>query len=151
MTALDINGISSVSIVEGSYNTGLFNFSFKSFFLDKVGSFSDGEDSSVVVLDNCRIHDSDEFIQMVRDRGGIVIFLPPYSPDLNPIELAFNNVKSWLKRNRSYLEQNPKLAIYDAFVALDFAHPEYYFHVWLLLVSIIKDQRSQTYYRRSLL
>ena len=39
MAALDINGISSISIVEGSYNTDLFNFSFKSFSWTKLVRF----------------------------------------------------------------------------------------------------------------
>ena len=40
-----------------------------------------------------------------------MVYLPPYSPDMNPIELAFNYVKSWLERNRDFAEAFPKLAI----------------------------------------
>ena len=33
--------------------------------------------------------------------GARLIFLPPYSPDMNPIEQAFHSIKAWLRRNES--------------------------------------------------
>jgi DDE superfamily endonuclease len=38
-------------------------------------------------------------------RGMRYIFLPPYSPDLNPIELAFSSLKACFKRNRDMVEE----------------------------------------------
>jgi hypothetical protein len=40
-------------------------------------------------------------------------FLPPYSPDFNSIELAFSTVKSWIKRNKDFMETwpDPEFAI----------------------------------------
>ena len=55
---------------------------------------------------------------MVHSQGGIVHFLPPYSPDLMLIELAFNFVKNWLGRYRSNAEQNSKLAVVKALQAI---------------------------------
>ncbi|WP_420337106.1 IS630 family transposase [Roseibium sp.] len=43
----------------------------------------------VVILDNLSSHKSPRAAQMLRDRGKWFLFLPPYSPDLNPIEMAF--------------------------------------------------------------
>jgi transposase len=37
---------------------------------------------------------------MCEDAGVIPAYLPPYSPDLNPIEVAFAQLKQWIKRNR---------------------------------------------------
>jgi hypothetical protein len=34
----------------------------------------------------------------------LIIFLPPYSPDLNPIEECFSSIKAWMKRNRDYVQ-----------------------------------------------
>ena len=117
LAGLSSGGIEGIEVMEGAYNTDLFNFAFRNFLLDRVGSFADMEDCSIVVLDNCRIHDSDDFIEMVHSQGGIVHFLPP-SPDFMPIELAFNFVKNWLGRNRSYAEQNSKLAVVKALQAI---------------------------------
>lgn len=52
---------------------------------------------SVVILDNCSIHHCAEVESTLREIGVMVHFLPPYSPDLNPIEEAFSKVKTQLK------------------------------------------------------
>ena len=45
---------------------------------------------SVLVLDNCRIHHNKVLVNMVRAAGCLILFLPAYSPDLNPIEESFS-------------------------------------------------------------
>ncbi len=55
-------------------------------------------EGDVVVLDNLPAHKRQDAAQAVRNCGAWLLFLPPYSPDLNPIELAFSKLKSHLKR-----------------------------------------------------
>ena len=50
--------------------------------------------NSVLVLDNARIHYDEEWISIVDGLGGHVLFLPPYSPDFNPIETVFSVIKA---------------------------------------------------------
>lgn len=52
----------------------------------------------VVILDNLPAHKRKEAEKAVKQRGAWLLFLPPYSPDLNPIELAFSKLKAHLKR-----------------------------------------------------
>lgn len=52
----------------------------------------------VVVIDNLAAHKRDEAAEAIRAKGAWLLFLPPYSPDLNPIELAFSKLKAHLKR-----------------------------------------------------
>ena len=52
---------------------------------------------SVVILDNCAIHHIAEIEKMIQEIGALVHFLPPYSPDFNPIEETFSKVKTKLK------------------------------------------------------
>ena len=59
--------------------------------------------NSVLVLDNARIHYDEEWISIVEGLGGRVLFLPPYSPDFNPIETIFSVIKAWLKRHRDFV------------------------------------------------
>lgn len=52
---------------------------------------------SVVVLDNCSIHHIAVVKHSISEVGALALFLPPYSPDLNPIEELFSKVKATLK------------------------------------------------------
>src|SRR6266498_3126518 len=60
--------------------------------------------NSVLVMDNASIHHNNELIRIIEGVGCKVVFLPPYSPDYNPIELAFSVIKSWLKKNKNFIE-----------------------------------------------
>jgi transposase len=55
-------------------------------------------------MDNARIHHNSELINIVQELGVKVEFLPPYSPDLNPIERSFSVIKAWIKRHRRFME-----------------------------------------------
>ncbi len=51
----------------------------------------------VVILDNLSSHKSERAAQAIQARGAWMLFLPPYSPDLNPIEMAFAKLKAHLR------------------------------------------------------
>jgi transposase len=51
----------------------------------------------VVVLDNLAAHKQPEVRTAIEQVGALVRFLPPYSPDFNPIELAFAKLKAFLR------------------------------------------------------
>ena len=51
----------------------------------------------IVVMDNLGSHKSDAVRQAIRAAGARLLFLPPYSPDLNPIEQAFAKIKHWMR------------------------------------------------------
>jgi transposase len=51
----------------------------------------------VVILDNLSAHKSPNAEAAIRAKGAWMLFLPPYSPDLNPIEMAFSKLKSHLR------------------------------------------------------
>jgi transposase len=53
---------------------------------------------TVVILDNFSTHKSPRAAEILKEHGCWFLFLPPYSPDLNPIELAFSKLKSHLRR-----------------------------------------------------
>lgn len=62
------------------------------------------EPGTVVILDNLSTHKSPRAAKALSQRGCWFLFLPPYSPDLNPIEQAFAKLKAHLRRieARSY-------------------------------------------------
>ena len=52
----------------------------------------------VVVMDNLAAHKVAGVEKAIRDKGASVMYLPPYSPDLNPIEQAFAKLKAMLRK-----------------------------------------------------
>ena len=55
----------------------------------------------VVILDNLNVHKSPRAAQALADRGAWFLFLPKYSPDLNPIEMAFAKLKQLLRKAKA--------------------------------------------------
>jgi transposase len=55
------------------------------------------QEGDIVVMDNLPAHKSPIAERAIRDKGAWVLFLPPYSPDLNPIEMAFSKLKAHLR------------------------------------------------------
>lgn len=51
----------------------------------------------IVVMDNLGSHKSTAIRQAIKAAGARLWFLPPYSPDLNPIEQAFAKIKHWMR------------------------------------------------------
>ncbi|DAZ93190.1 TPA: hypothetical protein N0F65_010766 [Lagenidium giganteum] len=62
---------------------------------------------SIVILENARIHLYAELEAVVHACGAMLLFLPPYCPQLNPIEVIFGRLKQWIVRhaNLAFREQ----------------------------------------------
>ena len=78
--------------------------------------------NSVLIMDNARIHHNEDLVKSIEESGCRILYLPPYSPDLNPIETAFSALKSWLRRYRDIVN-NCDDPIYILFVALSQTTP----------------------------
>jgi transposase len=51
----------------------------------------------IVILDNLAVHKSRKAAECLKDHSAWFLFLPPYSTDLNPIEMAFSKIKAHLR------------------------------------------------------
>ena len=51
----------------------------------------------IVVIDNCRVHMSPRVREVIEKAGAMLSYLPKYSPDLNPIEMAYSKFKEFLR------------------------------------------------------
>lgn len=54
-------------------------------------------EGDIVILDNLGSHKGEAVRQAIKAKGATLLFLPPYSPDLNPIEQAFSKIKHWMR------------------------------------------------------
>jgi transposase len=52
----------------------------------------------IVVMDNLSAHKVERIRELIEERGCELLYLPPYSPDLNPIEEAFSKIKGLLRK-----------------------------------------------------
>jgi transposase len=52
----------------------------------------------VVVMDNLTAHKGERVRELIEERGCELLYLPPYSPDLNPIEEAFSKIKAFIRK-----------------------------------------------------
>ena len=73
--------------------------------------------NSVVIMDNVSIHHVDAVVELLTSVGALVRFLPAYSPDINPIEEVFAEVKHYLQANSMLFDSSmtPTATILQAF------------------------------------
>lgn len=74
--AIAVDGVKAGHAIEGAYNQEQFEYAMEQFVLPHVGSFANKERSSVIVMDNCRIHQSQRVFELIRQKGGMTVFLP---------------------------------------------------------------------------
>ena len=85
-------------LFEGTCNTDLFVAWTEQ---QLVPSLKKGQ---TVIMDNASIHKSKKVRDLIEQAGCKLIYLPPYSPDLNPIETFWANMKKWIKENVLQIE-----------------------------------------------
>jgi transposase len=95
LPALTVNGYLSYTIFQGAITSELM----EEFLEYQVLPFCNPHPApnSVIVLDNASIHRSARVRQLCEAAGVILEYLPPYSPDYNPIEKSFKQLKGWIK------------------------------------------------------
>jgi transposase len=78
--------------------------------------------NDIVIMDNLSSHKVSGVLDPIYEKGATVLFLPPYSPDLNPIEMSWSKMKSDLRKLKATtydeLEQHMKIAL-DSFTKSD--------------------------------
>ena len=97
IVAMTVNGILDLQIVRGSVNGDIFMDFIQRVLLPNLMPFNGTNPNSVVLLDNCSVHHVEGVVDTIQEMGTIVHFLPPYSPDLTPIELLFSKVKGLIQ------------------------------------------------------
>ncbi len=77
---------------QGTCDTNLFNFWLETFLLPALGP------GHIIIMDNAAFHKSEKTKKIIADAQCTLLFLPPYSPDLNPIEQFWANLKANIKK-----------------------------------------------------
>ena len=91
---MTVNGILDMHVVHGTSNGDVFLEFIEQYLLPCLMPYNGVNPNSVVILDNCSIHHVAPVTQLINEVGAIAHYLPPYSPDFNPIEWCFSKVKT---------------------------------------------------------
>ena len=109
LAALSARGVCAVMTVEGATDTEVFYA-----YVEQVLSptLSEGD---IVVMDNLSAHKAEAVGRMIGERGAELLYLPPYSPDLNPIERCWSKIKTALRAAKARTSERLNEAIKQAF------------------------------------
>jgi transposase len=105
-------GIGPSLSIEGSSDTESFGLYLREVLCPAL------RPGQIVVMDNLSVHKSAWARELVEGEGAEVMLLPPYSPDLNPIEEAFSKVKGTLRKAKARTREALFEATHRALCAL---------------------------------
>jgi transposase len=94
LAALRVSGLTAPLVVDGAINGELFKAWVEQHLVPTLGH------GDIVVMDNLASHKVAGIRQAIEHVGAEVAYLPPYSPDLNPIETVFSKFK-WFVRSQA--------------------------------------------------
>lgn len=107
--ALSLSGVEALMTVNGATDSAIFSAFVREVLSPTLRA------GDVVIWDNLGAHRSQPVREAVEQRGARVVFLPPYSPDLNPIERCWSKIKAYLRaakaRTREALDAAIKRAL----------------------------------------
>lgn len=114
MGAMGYQGLVALLMVEGSFNADRV---YEFFQMHLVPNLKQGQ---VVVLDNARIHKKreTELRALLAEKGCRLVFLPPYSPEWNPIENAWSKVKHLVRKAKARTKEALRQVIEHATSAI---------------------------------
>lgn len=92
ISSMTLDGMGPSLVVEGATTGAVFEAYVEEALLPGLRA------GQVVVMDNLSAHKGERIRQLIEGKGCELLYLPPYSPDFNPIEQAFSKVKGMLRK-----------------------------------------------------
>jgi transposase len=92
VAGLRSNGLIAPFVLDGPINRQAFEVYVERVLVPELSA------GDIVVMDNLSSHKGARVEEMIEARGARLLFLPPYSPDFNPIEKVFSKLKALLRK-----------------------------------------------------
>ena len=108
VAALSTSGIVAPMVLDGAMDGDMFTAYVTHILLKEM------RPGDVVIMDNLPAHKVAAVRQIIERAGVSLIYLPPYSPDFNPIEKAFSQIKAYLKKIAARTKEKLDQAIANA-------------------------------------
>ena len=98
ISSIRLDGSTACMTIQGSTTSEIFRIYVEQVLVPAL------RPGDVVVLDNLSSHKDPDALALIRRAGVDVLFLPPYSPDFNPIEKMWSKLKEWLRSAKARTE-----------------------------------------------
>jgi transposase len=108
ISSIRVDGSTACMTVDGATDTDVFQAYVQSVLRPTL------RPGDVIVLDNLSPHKGTAALRLIEQAGATVCFLPPYSPDLNPIEQMWSKLKACLRTEKARTEEALGAAIAKA-------------------------------------
>jgi transposase len=112
LSSIRLDGTAIPLVFEGALNGELFRAYVRQCLAPSL------KPGDIVVMDNLSSHQVSGVVETIEAVGATVLFLPPYSPDLNPIELMWSKIKAILRKLKVRAKELLDEAIARAFSAV---------------------------------
>ena len=112
ISSMRLDGSTACMVVDGATTTDIFKAYAEQILLPTLKA------GDIVVLDNLSAHKNQAIREVIESAGAELWFLPPYSPDLNPIEKMWSKVKAILRTLKARTEESLIKAIAKALEAV---------------------------------
>lgn len=110
--AMSLRGILAAMTIESATDGDVFLAYVEQVLCPKL------QPGDVVVMDNLSAHKIKGVRELIESTGAELLYLPPYSPDFNPIEKAWSKLKQWLRSAKARTAEALEQAIAEAIQAI---------------------------------
>ena len=121
IAALRCDGLGAPFLIEGAVNAEVFTAYLREVLCPEL------KQDDIVILDNLSTHKIPAVTELISGRGATVRYLPAYSPDLNPIEMAFAKLKAGLRQAAARTLPDLHLALVRSLASFTPAHCQAFF------------------------
>ncbi len=112
LATLSLSGIQAPMTINGSVD----GMVFKVYVEEVLCPTLTGGD--VVVMDNLPAHKVSGIKELIEAKGAKLVYLPPYSPDLNPIEKCWSKIKTYLRKAKARTREELEKALREALLLI---------------------------------
>ncbi len=112
LSAIHYTGRTESMMVSGATDAVVFEVFIKKVLCPKL------KKTDIVIMDNLPAHKGPEIRNAIESKGAKLLYLPPYSPDFNPIEKMWSKVKAYLRKIKGRSEEEITKALAEVLRAV---------------------------------
>jgi len=113
LASLSLSGIEAPMTINGAVDAIVFKVYIEQVLCPTLTA------GDVVIMDNLAVHKVAGIRELIEAKGAKLIYLPPYSPDLNPIEKCWSKIKTYLRKAKARTREELEKALREALLLIN--------------------------------